>query len=79
MGIPDTWTNYLKNIRDENWSVKHLVATLCNRRFTEKVVAYCESHDQALVGDKTIGAPPRLATIFRFATLASRTHLCAQC
>lgn len=31
-----------------------LVSSLCNRRYTEKTVAYAESHDQALVGDKTI-------------------------
>lgn len=28
--------------------------TLTNRRWSEKCVAYAESHDQALVGDKTI-------------------------
>uniref|UniRef100_A0A061R8G3 1,4-alpha-glucan branching enzyme n=1 Tax=Tetraselmis sp. GSL018 TaxID=582737 RepID=A0A061R8G3_9CHLO len=54
MGIPDTWTRYLKDVRDEDWSMRHLVAVLCNRRPREAVVAYCESHDQALVGDKTI-------------------------
>jgi len=54
MGIPDEWTDLLKNTRDEHWSMRHLVSTLCNRRFSEKTVAYCESHDQALVGDKTI-------------------------
>ncbi len=35
---------------------QELVGTLCNRRYTEKSVAYAESHDQALVGDQTIGA-----------------------
>lgn len=28
--------------------------TLTNRRWSEKNIAYAESHDQALVGDKTI-------------------------
>lgn len=28
--------------------------TLTNRRYGEPHVAYCESHDQALVGDKTL-------------------------
>ncbi len=28
--------------------------TLTNRRHSEKNIAYAESHDQALVGDKTI-------------------------
>jgi 1,4-alpha-glucan branching enzyme len=32
------------------------VATLCNRRYTEKNIAYAESHDQALVGDQSICA-----------------------
>jgi len=31
-----------------------IVHTLTNRRWLEKCVAYAESHDQALVGDKTI-------------------------
>lgn len=32
----------------------HITFTLINRRFDEKVISYVESHDQALVGDKTI-------------------------
>jgi hypothetical protein len=39
----------LKHVRDENWSMMELVNALCNRRYTEKTVAYAESHDQALV------------------------------
>ena len=31
-----------------------IVHTLENRRWSEKSIAYAESHDQALVGDKTI-------------------------
>lgn len=31
-----------------------IVHTLTNRRWLEKCVVYAESHDQALVGDKTI-------------------------
>ena len=31
-----------------------IVHTLTNRRWKEKTIAYCESHDQALVGDKTL-------------------------
>ena len=37
---------------------QELVSTLCNRRYTEKSIAYTESHDQGLVGDQTIGALP---------------------
>ena len=32
----------------------NIVWTLCNRRGGEKSIAYAESHDQALVGDKTL-------------------------
>jgi len=54
MGVPDLWIRLLKEVRDEAWGMHALVATLCNRRYSEPVVAYAESHDQALVGDKTI-------------------------
>ncbi|KAI0237007.1 alpha-1,4-glucan branching enzyme [Massospora cicadina] len=54
MAVPDMWIKYLKEVRDEEWEMGHLVHTLTNRRHLEKTVAYCESHDQALVGDKTI-------------------------
>lgn len=39
---------------DEDWQMGDIVHTLTNRRWGEKCVAYAESHDQALVGDKTI-------------------------
>ena len=39
---------------DDNWSMGHIVHTLTNRRWGEKVVGYSESHDQALVGDETL-------------------------
>ena len=54
MGIPDYWIKLLKHTRDENWRPSDLVSVLCNRRYTERTVAYAESHDQALVGDQTI-------------------------
>lgn len=44
----------LKKKKDEDWNMGNIVHTLTNRRFSEKTVAYAESHDQALVGDKTI-------------------------
>lgn len=46
MGIPDMWINYLKNKKDTDWSMKEIAHTLTNRRYTEKSVAYAESHDQ---------------------------------
>ena len=44
----------LKHQSDDQWNVANIVFTLTNRRHGEKSIAYCESHDQALVGDKTI-------------------------
>ncbi|KAI9318529.1 1,4-alpha-glucan-branching enzyme GBE1 [Dichotomocladium elegans] len=54
MAIPDMWIKILKELRDDDWSMGDIVHTLTNRRHLEKAVAYCESHDQALVGDKSI-------------------------
>ena len=54
MGIPDYWIKLLKEKRDEEWNLAELFSTLLNRRYGEKHVGYAESHDQALVGDKTI-------------------------
>ncbi|SHI54469.1 1,4-alpha-glucan branching enzyme [Hymenobacter daecheongensis DSM 21074] len=54
MGIPDYWIKLLKHQRDEDWNLGELWYTLTNRRAGEKTVAYAESHDQALVGDKTL-------------------------
>ena len=54
MGIPDMWIRILKETPDEHWDLNHIYYELANRRPKEKVIGYCESHDQALVGDKTI-------------------------
>lgn len=55
MALPDVFINLLENVPDEHWSMQNLVATLCNRRFAvEKTIAYVESHDQSIVGDKTV-------------------------
>uniref|UniRef100_A0A182JHK2 1,4-alpha-glucan branching enzyme n=1 Tax=Anopheles atroparvus TaxID=41427 RepID=A0A182JHK2_ANOAO len=54
MAIPDKWIEVLKTKSDEQWNIGNLVHTLTNRRWMENTVAYAESHDQALVGDKTI-------------------------
>merc|ERR1719232_1745455 len=54
MAVPDMWIKYLKEKSDDDWSMGHIVHTLTNRRWGEKVVGYSESHDQALVGDKTL-------------------------
>ena len=54
MTIPDMWTKLLKHKQDDEWDMGNIVHTLANRRHLEKSISYAESHDQALVGDKTI-------------------------
>ena len=54
MGIPDYWTKMIKEKRVEDWDVGDLFYQCTAHRMEEKVVSYAESHDQALVGDKTI-------------------------
>lgn len=54
MGLPDYWIKLLKHTPDENWSVNAIWDVMANRRYKEKTIAYAESHDQALVGDKTL-------------------------
>lgn len=54
MSTPDTWIKLLKETPDEDWKMGEIAHTLTNRRHNEKTIAYCESHDQALVGDKTL-------------------------
>lgn len=54
MGLPDLFIKLIKEYRDENWDMGMLWYELCSRRPKEKNIGYCESHDQALVGDKTI-------------------------
>jgi len=54
MGIPDMWIDLVTNFRDEDWDMGRIVYGLTNRRWNEYTVGYVESHDQALVGDKTL-------------------------
>ncbi len=54
MGIPDFWIKYLKHKADEDWDIHELWNVMVNRRYNEKTVAYAESHDQAIVGDKSV-------------------------
>merc|ERR1719318_1853053 len=54
MAVPDMWIKYLKEVKDEEWNMGHIVHTLTNRRYQEACISYAESHDQALVGDKTM-------------------------
>ena len=54
MNIPDYWIKTIKEQKDEDWKPSSIFWEVKNRRSDEKTISYCESHDQALVGDKTI-------------------------
>ncbi len=54
MNIPDYWIKIIKEKKDEDWSPSSIWWETTNRRSDEKTISYAESHDQALVGDKTI-------------------------
>ena len=54
MGVPDMWIKLLKEARDEAWNFDSIFHELTTHRPEEKTISYLESHDQALVGDKTI-------------------------
>ena len=67
MGVPDYWIKLVKQYRDEDWPMGALWYELNNRRSGEGSVSYTESHDQALVGDKTL--------MFRMADAAMYTDM----
>ena len=54
MNIPDYWIKTIKELPDEAWKPSSIFWEVKNRRSDERTISYCESHDQALVGDKTI-------------------------
>ena len=54
LNIPDYWIKIIKERKDEDWHPSSIWWELTNRRADEKTISYAESHDQALVGDKTI-------------------------
>jgi len=54
MGVPDYWIKIIKELPDEKWNVGEIFYELTRKRIEEKTISYTESHDQALVGDKTI-------------------------
>ncbi|MDL2309480.1 1,4-alpha-glucan-branching enzyme, partial [Bacteroidales bacterium OttesenSCG-928-C03] len=54
MGIADFWTKTIKKYKDEEWNVGEIFFRLTDKRPEERTISYAESHDQAMVGDKTI-------------------------
>ncbi len=71
MGLPDMWIKTVKEKRDEFWDIAQMWGSMCLRRPGEDSVAYVESHDQALVGDKTM--------IFRLADANMYTDMDKAC
>ncbi|MBR2354493.1 MAG: alpha amylase C-terminal domain-containing protein [Clostridia bacterium] len=70
MGMPDLWIKLLKEKRDEEWNMWQIWHELTSRRAGEKYIAYAESHDQALVGDKTL--------MFRLCDSRMYTDMCKE-
>ena len=56
MKICDKWKHFLMNLKDEEWNMGDIVYTLTNRRYNEKHISYCESHDQSFVGNYSLSA-----------------------
>ena len=54
MGIADHWIKWIKECPDEQWSPGEIWYELTNKRADERTISYCECHDRALVGDKTL-------------------------
>lgn len=54
MGVADHWIKWIKERRDEDWSMGEIYYELTNKRADEHTISYAECHDQALVGDKTL-------------------------
>lgn len=71
MGLPDMWIRTIKEKKDEDWDIGGMWGDMCLRRPGEHTVAYVESHDQALVGDKTL--------IFRLADASMYTDMDKAC
>jgi len=71
MGLPDMWIKTIKETKDEFWDIGKMWCEMCLRRPGEGTVGYVESHDQALVGDKTV--------IFRLADAAMYTDMDRAC
>ena len=71
MGLPDMWIRTVKEQKDEDWHLGKMWGDMCLRRPGENTIAYVESHDQALVGDKTM--------MFRLADASMYTDMEKSC
>jgi 1,4-alpha-glucan branching enzyme len=56
MKMCDKWKEFLMNLKDEEWNMGNIIYNLTNRRYNEKQISYCESHDQSFVGNYSLSA-----------------------
>ena len=69
MGLPDMWIRMVTKQSDDDWDMGKVWSEMTFR--VDKSIAYVESHDQALVGDKTM--------MFRLADAAMYTDMDRVC
>jgi len=75
MAIPDFWIRMLKEKKDEDWNIHEMWSVMTDRLPDVKTVAYCESHDQALVGDQTIAFRLMQSEIYFKMNKADESHV----
>ena len=56
MKICDKFKHFLINVKDEDWDIGNILYILSHRRYKEKYISYCESHDQSFVGNYSLSA-----------------------
>lgn len=78
MGIPDYWIQLLEERPDEAWHLGDIYGMLRNRRAGEKHIAYVESHDQGIVGDKTLAMQLMGAEIYTNMSVFSSSFMIAR-
>ena len=78
MGIPDYWIRLLKERQDEDWHLGDIYGMLLNRRAGEKHIAYVESHDQGIVGDKTLAMQLMNAELYEKMNIFSESPVIAR-
>ena len=78
MGIPDYWIRLLKERQDEDWHLGDIYGMLLNRRAGEKHIAYVESHDQGIVGDKTLAMQLMDAELYEKMNIFSESPVIAR-
>lgn len=75
MGLPDAWFELIRKRKDEDWQMSQLFHFLTDRRKEEQTVSYVESHDQAIVGDKTLAFELMDAEMYSSMTKDKASHV----